>query len=60
MSSINGLTKTGNHRTLIERLKAEIAEARRASNPLSIAIFDIDGFKKVNDNMGHIYGAGAL
>ena len=56
MSSIDGLTKIGNHRALIERLKAEIAEASRTSRPLSIAIFDIDDFKKVNDSKGHVYG----
>lgn len=56
MSSIDGLTKISNHRTLIEHLKAEIAEAIRTSNKLSIAIFDIDDFKKVNDSKGHVYG----
>lgn len=56
ISSIDGLTKIGNHRTLIEHLKAEIAEANRTSSPLSIAIFDIDDFKKVNDSKGHVYG----
>ena len=56
MSSIDGLTKIGNHRTLIEHLNAEIAEANRTCNPLSIAIFDIDDFKKVNDSRGHVYG----
>lgn len=56
MSSIDGLTKIGNHRTLIEHLKAEIAEAIRTNSPLSIAIFDIDDFKKVNDSKGHVYG----
>lgn len=56
MSLIDGLTKIGNHRTLIENLKAEIAEANRTDRPLSIAVFDIDDFKKVNDNKGHVYG----
>lgn len=56
ISSIDGLTKIGNHRTLIEHLKAEIAETSRTSSPLSIALFDIDDFKKVNDSKGHVYG----
>ena len=56
MSSIDGLTKIGNHRTLVEHLKAEIAETSRTSNPLSIALFDVDDFKKVNDSKGHVYG----
>ena len=44
ISSIDGLTKIGNHRTLIEHLKAEIAETSRTSSQLSIALFDIDDF----------------
>ena len=56
ISSIDGLTKIGNHRTLIEHLKAEIAETSRTSSKLSIALFDIDDFKKVNDSKGHVYG----
>ena len=56
ISSIDGLTKIGNHRTLIEHLKAEIAETSRTSSPLSIALFDIYDFKKVNDSKGHVYG----
>ncbi len=56
ISSIDGLTKIGNHRTLIEHLKAEIAETSRTSSQLSIALFDIDDFKKVNDSKGHVYG----
>jgi diguanylate cyclase (GGDEF)-like protein/PAS domain S-box-containing protein len=56
MSSIDGLTKIANHRTLTEYLKIEMAEASRTSSHLSIAIFDIDDFKKVNDSKGHVYG----
>ncbi len=56
MSLIDGLTKIGNRGTLIEHFEAEIAEASRTSRPLSIAIFDIDDFKKVNDSKGHVYG----
>ncbi|HNT96037.1 MAG TPA: sensor domain-containing diguanylate cyclase, partial [Thermotogota bacterium] len=56
MSSVDGLTKICNHRSLIEHLKAEMAESSRTGAPLSIAIFDIDDFKKVNDTKGHVYG----
>ncbi len=56
ISSIDGLTKIGNHRALIEDLNSKIKVANRQSSPLSIAIFDIDDFKKVNDTKGHVYG----
>ncbi len=56
MSAIDGLTKISNHRTLVEYLKAAVSEAGRTGSPLSIAFFDIDDFKKVNDTKGHVYG----
>ena len=56
MSSIDGLTKISNHRTLIEHLKVAISDASRTGSPLSIAFFDIDDFKKVNDSKGHVFG----
>ena len=56
MSALDGLTKICNHRSLIEHLKVETAESSRTGRALSVAIFDIDDFKKVNDTKGHIYG----
>ncbi len=56
MSYIDGLTKISNHRTLIEQLETELVEANRTSKALSIALFDIDDFKKVNDTRGHVFG----
>jgi len=56
MSYIDGLTKISNHRTLIEQLETELVEANRTGKALSIALFDIDDFKKVNDTRGHVFG----
>lgn len=56
ISSIDGLTKINNHRTLKEYLGTCIADAQNSKKPLSIAIFDIDDFKNVNDSRGHIFG----
>lgn len=56
MSAIDGLTGISNHRVLIEFLKAGISEADRTKAPLSVALFDIDNFKSVNDSKGHVYG----
>jgi len=56
MSSIDGLTKISNHRSLIANLNECMARAARTGGTMSIALFDIDDFKKVNDNKGHIYG----
>lgn len=52
----DGLTKLYNHSTIIEFLKTNMQEADKKSIPLSIVMFDIDNFKKVNDNYGHVMG----
>ncbi|MDD8020912.1 MAG: diguanylate cyclase [Acidobacteriota bacterium] len=54
------LTGLYNRRYLEETLEREFAWARRASQPVSIIMFDIDHFKKVNDLFGHDAGDVAL
>ncbi|MHB1153492.1 MAG: GGDEF domain-containing protein [Eubacteriales bacterium] len=56
LSSTDGLTKIKNHRALIEYLKNFTVDVKYSNKYLSITIFDIDDFKKVNDHHGHIYG----
>jgi len=52
----DSLTRTFNHSHIIERLANELFAARRHSDPLSITMFDIDHFKRINDNYGHQVG----
>lgn len=56
MSATDGLTQISNYRTLIEHLTQAMEEVARSEAPLSLAIFDIDDFKRVNDSKGHIFG----
>jgi diguanylate cyclase (GGDEF)-like protein len=50
------LTGIFNRRYLERRLEEEVARARRYGLPLSVFMFDIDHFKRVNDSYGHQAG----
>lgn len=50
------LTLIANRRHLDEFLPREMERARRYGHPLTIAMLDIDHFKKVNDTLGHAMG----
>lgn len=50
------LTGLGNRSALDDALKREFKVAKRAGQPLSLVIADIDFFKQVNDSAGHPVG----
>jgi diguanylate cyclase (GGDEF)-like protein len=52
----DGLTKAFNKKYFMDRIDSEFRFAKRHRVPLSIVIFDIDHFKKINDTAGHIAG----
>jgi diguanylate cyclase (GGDEF)-like protein len=52
----DSLTGLLNHTNYKEKLRAEVARAKRQNKPLSVAIIDIDHFKNVNDSYGHPAG----
>ena len=43
-------------RVLLQRTEVEIERALRSGSPLSLLLIDVDEFKSVNDNYGHIVG----
>ena len=59
-AATDGLTGLLNHRAFYERLEAERRRALRHERPLALAVFDLDGFKGLNDSRGHPAGDRAL
>jgi diguanylate cyclase (GGDEF)-like protein len=55
-SITDALTGLGNRAYFNRTLAAEMAQARRAGTPFTLLVFDIDHFKRVNDELGHPAG----
>jgi diguanylate cyclase (GGDEF)-like protein len=56
LTTIDGLTQIYNKRYFLETLEREISRAHRYRRELSLIMFDIDHFKKINDTYGHLAG----
>lgn len=56
----DGLTGAYNKKYFADQLKTEFAYCFRHKQPLSLLLFDIDYFKKLNDGYGHLAGDYAL
>lgn len=56
MTIIDGLTQVHNKRYLSEALERELNRSRRHERSLSAVIFDLDRFKRINDQYGHLAG----
>jgi diguanylate cyclase (GGDEF)-like protein len=50
------LTGCFNREHCLQTLDVELRRARRSGRPLSIVMFDIDRFKTINDELGHLRG----
>ena len=60
LARTDSLTGAANARTFYEEAGAEAERARRASRPLTLAYFDVDDFKRLNDRLGHAAGDDCL
>ena len=50
------LTNAYSRRSLYDFLETEIHRVRRHGDPLSVIMFDVDHFKEINDDHGHVVG----
>ncbi len=57
---MDGLTQIANRRYLLDFLEREVARSNRHQRPLALVMFDIDWFKSINDDFGHLGGDAAL
>jgi len=60
LTILDALTGAHNKRSLLEFLDRELARSARHRRPLSLILFDIDHFKAINDQLGHLAGDYAL
>jgi two-component system cell cycle response regulator len=60
LATTDALTRLLNRRALLERLSVEVDRARRFHQQLSMLMVDIDHFKAINDQHGHLVGDDVL
>ena len=60
LAMVDSLTGLLNRRAIYKFARGELERARRVSEPISVIFLDIDKFKSVNDEYGHLTGDEAL
>jgi diguanylate cyclase (GGDEF)-like protein len=56
LATHDSLTELPNRYSFLDQLNTALADAERNQSELGVIFFDLDGFKSVNDNLGHTIG----
>ena len=56
LALLDPLTGLPNRRLLAERIDRAAIAAARSGQPMGLLLLDVDGFKEINDTLGHDYG----
>jgi diguanylate cyclase (GGDEF)-like protein len=59
-AATDGLTELPNRRAFDEALRRELASADATGRPVGLLLFDLDHFKRLNDEQGHLAGDDVL
>lgn len=60
LAGTDPLTHAVNRRGFLEALERELARSERSGTEVAVLLIDLDGFKKLNDELGHLEGDRAL
>jgi diguanylate cyclase (GGDEF)-like protein len=60
LMTFDGLTGAHNKRAFQTVMEREVSRSHRYQRPMSLVLFDIDHFKKINDDCGHLAGDAVL
>lgn len=60
LTTIDGLTRCFNARYAREQMVREVSRASRYKRPLSLIMFDVDDFARINEEFGHLAGDAVL
>jgi diguanylate cyclase (GGDEF)-like protein/putative nucleotidyltransferase with HDIG domain len=52
----DNLTGLPNARSLMQQLRRQLADSERQESPFAVLLMDVDNFKQVNDQLGHLEG----
>ncbi|MDT0581005.1 MULTISPECIES: EAL domain-containing protein [Alteromonadaceae] len=60
LANFDSLTGLPNRQFVLDNLRLELSRAKRSKQEISLLFFDLDGFKNVNDSLGHETGDSLL